>query len=101
MIMFLFPVFFVLLFLQQKRIFEAPIKEIRVEIVNKQIVYNNLKNKHFYYTTFKTSTGLLWSFDVPVEIFNKSTIGQHGILSYRERKSRLYFVFFTSTDNIY
>ena len=98
-IVFLFPVFFGLLLRQQKQIQESPIKEELCDIVNLQIDYDAHTRTDNLLATFRTSNNLQWTFNVPLEIFNKLVIGRRGILSYRERKSKLYFVFFTVLPN--
>lgn len=99
-IMFLFPLAFVLLLQREKRILNSPLKEVFSEVVNMQKKYDNLKHQYYFTASFKVHNDLLWTFRIPIEIFNKLTIGQQGILSYRERNSKLYFVFFTSLENV-
>ena len=98
--MFFFPVTLALLLKREKRILATPIKEIHAEVFNKQKEYDNLKNQYYFTASFKVYDSLLWTFRVPTEIFNKLIVGQRGILSYRERNSKLYFVFFTCLENI-
>ena len=95
-IMFLFPVCLGLVLRQQKQILKSPLKEELCVVVNLQIDYDPHTRSDDLLATFKFSNNLQYTFNIPAEIFNKLVIGQKGILSYRERKSKLYFVFFTS-----
>lgn len=103
-IMFLFPIPFILLFNREKHIHEAPIQEIRAEVVNMQIGERRRLRHHrfhrYFLLTFKVKNELLWTFSVPVEVFNKTVIGQQGILSYRERNGKYYFVYFSNLDAV-
>ena len=99
-VMFLFPLVFAFLLKREKGILETPLKEEICEVVNLQIDYVPHTRSNDLLATFKTSNNLQWTFNTPSEIFNKLVVGQRGILSYRERNSKLYFVFFTSLENI-
>ena len=94
------PIIVIKMFINEKKICEMPIKEISAEVVNKQLKEERCgKHYHAYYLlTFKIQDELLLTFNVPIEIFNKSAIGQKGILSYRERNGKYYFVFFSNLD---
>ena len=61
--------------------------------------YDNLKNHYFYTVSFEIDSNTTWTFRVPVEIINVISVGQQGVLTYREKNSKLYFVFFSSFND--
>lgn len=78
------------------RISKYPLKDAYAEVINLE---KRFIARHFeFLVTFKLPNNLLWTFDVPLEIFNRMEIGQYGKLTYREKNSKAYFVFFTETD---
>lgn len=99
-VMFSLPLVSFLLLKREKNILNSPIKKIKAKIICVQRKWVPIRHRHCLLATFELPNKTLWTFHVPVEIFNELSIGQHGILSYREQNSKAYFVFFTSIDNV-
>ena len=85
--------------IREIRIAKYPLKERCAEVVNLQIRWDHLSKNYDYLATFKISNDLFWTLKVPVEIYNRLAIGQYGKLAYREKNSKLYFVFFSSFND--
>ena len=80
-----------------KHVSKAPMKDTYAYIVNLE---ERFIARHFeFLITFKLPDNSLWTCNVPAEIYHRSNIGQYGKLTYREKNSRVYFVFFTSLDD--
>lgn len=99
-VMFSLPLVSFLLLKREKNILNFPVKKINAKVVYVQRKWVPIRHRHYLLATFELPNKTIWTFRVPVEIFNELSIGQHGILSYREKNSKAYFVFFTSIDNV-
>ena len=97
--LFLLPAVFIILAIKSKNISELPLKEVYAEVLAFEEKWDYHSRNTYYIATFKVHSDLFWTFEVPKDIFNKLVIGQHGILSYREKGSNVYFAFFSSLDN--
>ena len=91
--MFSFPLLFFLLLIREWRLLKLPLKNKKARILAIQRQYDNLKNHYFYTVSFEIDSNTTWTFRVSVEIINVISVGQQGVLTYREKKSKLYFVF--------
>ncbi len=97
--LFLLPIGFVILARKSKNISELPLKEVYAEVLAFEEKWDYHSRNTYYIATFKVQRDLFWTFEVPKDIFNKLVIGQHGILSYREKDLKVCFAFFSSLDN--
>lgn len=86
--------------IREVKISKSPLKEAISEVTNLQICWDPLTRNDEFLATFKISNNLLWTFNIPQEIYNKLIIGRQGKLAYREKNGKAYFVFFTGIDNI-
>ena len=93
------PLTLTICLIREIRIAKYPLKQAYSEIVNLQVKWDSLSHSNDFLVTFKISDNLYWTLNVPVELFNILAIGQYGKLTYREKNSRVYFVFFTSLDD--
>ncbi len=96
---FLYPLGFAYIAKSLNSISSLPSKNTDAEVVAFETKWDYHSRNRYYIATFKVYNDLLWTFEVPEDIFNKLFIGQRGILSYREKNSKFFFVFFSSLDN--
>lgn len=100
--LFFVPIIASALFTKERPLYETPIKEICAEVIDMK-KEQHWVGKHIYRTylvSFAFQNEKSLTFNVPTEIFNKTVIGQRGILSYRERKGKYYFVYFSNLDAV-
>ncbi len=99
-VIFSLPIALIFLLKREKKILNLPIKKIEANVVYLQRKWVPIRHRHYLLATFELPEKTQWTFRVPTEIFNQLLIGQHGILSYREKDSKVFFCFFSSVDNI-